>query len=53
MYSNGRVSYNKVELGQRLDNAYELLSGVNDGDTVVTNGQSRLADGVAVELLKR
>ncbi|MDE6436359.1 MAG: efflux RND transporter periplasmic adaptor subunit [Muribaculaceae bacterium] len=53
VYSNGRVSYNKVELGQRLDNAYELLSGVNDGDTVVTNGQSRLADGVAVELLKR
>lgn len=53
VYSDGRVSYNKVELGQRLDNAYELLSGVNDGDTVVTNGQSRLADGVAVELLKR
>ncbi len=51
VYSDGKVSYNRVELGQRLGSSYELLSGVNDGDTVVINGQSRLADGVTVELL--
>ncbi len=49
-YSNGRVSYKKVELGQRLGDSYELLGGVADGDTVVIAGQSRLADGVEVTL---
>lgn len=52
VYSNGRVSYNRVELGRRLGDAYELLSGVADGDTVVVGGQSRLADGVEVDILK-
>ncbi len=47
------VSYNKVELGQRLDNSYELLGGIEDGDTVVITGQSRLADGVKVEVQAR
>ena len=47
-----RVSYERVELGRRLDTSYELLSGVNDGDTVVVSGQSRLADGVEVEVMK-
>lgn len=50
VYKNGRVSYNKVELGQRLDDAYELIEGVGNGDTVVIAGQSRLADGVAVTI---
>ena len=50
VYHNGNVSYNKVELGQRLGNSYELLSGVNPGDTVVVTGQTKLADGVAVEI---
>lgn len=47
---NGIASYNKVELGQRLGNAYELLSGVQPGDSVVVTGQNKLADGIAVEL---
>lgn len=50
---NGRVSYNQVQLGQRLDNSYELLSGIADGDTVVITGQSRLADGVEVEVIHK
>lgn len=50
VYHNGTVSYNKVELGQRLGNAYELLSGVEPGDTVVVTGQTKLADGMAVEI---
>lgn len=44
------VSYKRVELGRRLDNAYELISGIEDGDTVVITGQTRLADGVRVEV---
>ena len=49
-YSNGRVAYKKVELGQRLGDSYELISGINDGDTVVIAGQSRLADNVPVQI---
>lgn len=52
VYKNGKVSYNRVELGQRVDTFYELISGVNPGDTVVIAGQSRLADGVPVQLKK-
>jgi RND family efflux transporter MFP subunit len=52
VYKNGKVSYNKVELGQRINDTYELLSGVESGDTVVITGQSRLADGVAVQVIK-
>ncbi|MDE5628948.1 MAG: efflux RND transporter periplasmic adaptor subunit [Muribaculaceae bacterium] len=47
------VSFKKVEIGQRLDNAYELISGINDGDTVIISGQSRLADGVEVSVQNR
>ena len=50
--SDGHVNYKKVELGQRFDTTYELLDGIEDGDTVVITGQSRLADGVAVEVQK-
>ncbi|MCH5234374.1 MAG: efflux RND transporter periplasmic adaptor subunit [Muribaculaceae bacterium] len=50
VYHDGTVSYNKVELGQRLGNAYELLSGVEPGDTVVVTGQTKLADGISVEI---
>ncbi len=46
------VSFNRVELGQRFDNTYELLSGVQDGDTVIITGQARLNDGAVVEVIK-
>ena len=48
---DGKVYYNKVEVGQRLGNAYELLSGVEPGDTVVVTGQTKLADGIPVEIV--
>ena len=51
VYNNGTVSYNKVEVGRQVGNtSTEIISGVNDGDTVVVAGQTRLADGVAVQL---
>ncbi len=48
---DGKVYFERVEIGRRLGDAYELLSGVNSGDTVVISGQTRLADGVEVEVL--
>ena len=52
LYDNGKVSYVKVNLGQRLDDAYELLGGIPDGATVVIAGQGRLADGMEVRVEK-
>ena len=45
---DGTVSYNQVQLGQRLGDSYELISGVESGSTVVVSGQSRLANGMKV-----
>ena len=42
------VSFQKVELGRRIGNELEILSGVPDGAQVVTEGQIRLKDGVKV-----
>lgn len=50
--SDGTVSYNKVELGQRLGDTYELISGVESGAQVVTVGQARLANGAKVKIAK-
>jgi len=52
VYQDGCVSYNKVELGRRMDTEYELLSGVDNNAQVVVAGQSKLADGVAVDVEK-
>lgn len=52
VYKDGKVSFNKVELGQRLGSSYELLSGVPSGASVVISGQSRLSNGAAVEVIK-
>ena len=49
--ANNTVSYTKVVLGQRLGNSYEILSGLNDGDRVVTAGISRLVDGTVVTVV--
>ena len=42
------VKYTLVELGRRLGNRYELVSGLTEGDRIVTEGQERLKDGVNV-----
>ena len=42
------VKYTLVELGKRLGNRYEIVSGINEGDRIVTEGQIRLKDGVSV-----
>ena len=52
VYNNGKVSYTKVELGQRLGDRYELISGVPSGAQVVITGQAKLSDGKEVEVKK-
>lgn len=50
--SDGTVSYNKVELGQRIGTSYELISGVPSGAEVIVEGQNALTDGKKVQVLK-
>ncbi|MDR1718847.1 MAG: efflux RND transporter periplasmic adaptor subunit [Dysgonamonadaceae bacterium] len=50
---DGIARYNKVELGQRIGENYEIRAGINDGDVIVTDGQTRLIDGTEVEVLNQ
>lgn len=50
VYKDGKVSYNKVLLGRRMDDKYEIISGVSDWDQVVVAGQSRLTNGAEVSV---
>lgn len=50
--NDGTVSFSQVELGERLGEEYELISGVESGSRVVISGQTKLADGKKVKLAK-
>ncbi len=52
VYKDGKVSFVKVELGQRMGNEYELLSGIENNAQVVVAGQSRLKQGMEVTIEK-
>ena len=51
-YKDGKVSYDKVELGKHIGDKYEIISGVEPGSKVVIAGMSRLANGVEVKVVK-
>ena len=53
VYEGGKVRYSKVETGRRIGNMYEIISGVNDKDAVVTSGTLKLADGMDVEVVAK
>lgn len=44
------VTYKAIKLGRRIDSEFEVLSGLSEGEIVVTGGQVRLKDGVKVEV---
>ncbi|MCD7971407.1 MAG: efflux RND transporter periplasmic adaptor subunit [Candidatus Azobacteroides sp.] len=44
------VTRQTVELGRRLDNRYEIVSGLKKDAQVVIAGQTRLLDGIKVEV---
>ncbi len=47
---NGKARYSKVELGRRMGDRYEVLSGVEEGEKVVVTGHTRLNNGIEVEI---
>lgn len=51
-YKDGKVSYDKVELGKHMGEQYEVKSGVEPGAQVVVAGMSRLANGREVTVVK-
>lgn len=50
--ADGTVKYTVVELGRRMGDRYEVISGVDDGVTVVTTGQTKLRSGAKVEVIQ-
>ena len=50
--ADSTIRYSKVELGRRLDNEFEVLSGVECGEMVVTKGHLGVTNGVKAELVK-
>ena len=49
--ADGTVRYLPVQAGRHMGTEYEIVSGLEDGDTVVVKGQSALKDGVKVNVL--
>ena len=52
VFNNGTVEFREVQLGQRMENRYEVLGGLNGGTQVVVEGQSRLSNGARVQVAK-
>ncbi len=50
--NNGVVEYRKVQLGRRIEDKIEIISGIADGENVVITGQSKLMDRTKVEVIK-
>ena len=51
--ADGTVRYSKVELGRRLGNEWEILSGVESGQAVVVKGVNALTNGCKVEVVNK
>ena len=48
---DGKAQRTKVEIGQRRDGKTEIIKGLQDNDVVVTAGQLKLREGVAVQVV--
>ncbi len=49
---DGTVTYTIVELGRRMGDKYEIIKGVDDNATVVLTGQTKLKNGIIVDVVK-
>lgn len=47
---DGKAKFTQVTLGMRSENNVEIISGLNEGDTIITNGILQLKPGNAVEI---
>lgn len=52
-YKDGKVAYKKIETGRRIEDKYELISGVENGEMVVVSGMSKLTDGKEVTVVAK
>lgn len=51
--NNGIANVRTIVLGNELNNQVEVVSGLNEGDKVVINGQNNLKDGLQVTVLNK
>jgi RND family efflux transporter MFP subunit len=47
----GKAVYVKVELGTRIGDKYEIVSGLDIGDRVIVNGNTGLIEGAEIEVI--
>jgi RND family efflux transporter MFP subunit len=50
--SDNTVTYTPVKIGTRMGDRYEIVSGLDDGATIVTTGQTRLKNNIKVDIVK-
>lgn len=48
---DGTVSYTVVEVGRRMNDKYEVISGIDDNAKIVLTGQTKLKNGVKVDVI--
>jgi len=48
---DGTVTYTVVELGRRMNDKYEVISGLDDNSRVVVTGQTKLKNGIMVDVV--
>jgi RND family efflux transporter MFP subunit len=53
LQADSTVTFKPVSLGRHLDNTYEILDGIADGEQIVVKGQSALKDGIKVNVLNK
>lgn len=47
---DGIVDYRKIELGRRLGDTYEIISGIEEGENIVIEGYTKLVSGSKVKV---
>lgn len=47
---DGVVDYRKIELGRRLGDTYEVISGIEEGENIVIEGYTKLVSGSKVKV---
>ena len=50
--SDSTVSSRVITLGRHIGDQYEVLSGLNEGETVISRGHTALKDGDKVNVLE-
>ncbi|HOO68872.1 MAG TPA: efflux RND transporter periplasmic adaptor subunit [Bacteroidales bacterium] len=51
VYKDGKAEFRIIEQGKRVDAYYECLSGLEEGECVITTSLNRLTNGIEVELV--